>query len=297
VELNQVIDRVGCAITGQTAEIAPADRRLYALRDVTGTIESVALITSSIMSKKIAEGLDALVLDVKTGRGAFMKTRADARRLAESLVGVGRSSGIRTEALVTAMDAPLGRAIGNALEVIEATETLKGQGAKDVEALSVLLAARMLVLSGLASTDDDAERRVRGALASGAGLERWGRLIEAQGGDRAVVDDYRRLPMAAKRHLLAATRSGHVATIDAELAGRAAVALGAGRVRIEDTVDPAVGIMLIATPGAAIAAGDPLAVLSYQREADLPAAVALIEQAIAVADEPPPAASLVIDRV
>jgi pyrimidine-nucleoside phosphorylase len=296
-ELHRTLERVGCAMVGQTAGIAPADKKLYALRDVTGTVESVPLITASIMSKKIAEGIDALVVDVKTGRGAFMKTEAEARRLAESLVTIGTEAGVRTEALLTAMDVPLGRAVGNALEVIECIETLKGRGPKDVEELSVLLAARMLRLAGVAATNEEAERRVRGALASGAGLEKWRQIVEAQGGDPRVVDDYRRLPISPRRHLITAAHAGYLAALDAELIGRATVLLGAGRSRVEDEVDPAVGAMLITRPGATVAAGDPLVVLNYRREADLQAAVALVERAIEISDEAPAARPLVIGEI
>src|SRR3989442_12774984 len=198
------------------------------------------------MSKKIAEGIDALVLDVKTGSGAFMKTEADSRRLAESLVSIGNRSGVRTEAIITAMDTPLGRAVGNALEVVECIDVLKGGGPQDLIDVSMELAARMLVLGKVASDRDDAEQRVRGAIASGAGLDRFRRIIETQGGDPRVVDDYERLPHVADRHLVSACRDGYVASIDAELVGRASVGLGAGRDRVEDAVDPGVGIMAIA---------------------------------------------------
>src|SRR3954454_16234744 len=222
-EMKAALARVGCAMIGQTAQIAPADKKLYALRDVTGTVESIPLISASIMSKKIAEGIDALVLDVKTGSGAFMKTEADSRRLAESLVSIGNASGVRTEAIITAMDAPLGRAVGNALEVIECLEVLKGRGPQDLIDVSVELTLRMLVLGGIAATRADGERQVRQAIASGAGLERFRQIIEAQGGDPHVVDDYRRLPHVADRHLVTADRGGIVVRVDAELVARASV--------------------------------------------------------------------------
>src|SRR5262252_358484 len=193
-EMKRAMARVGCAMIGQTAQIAPADKKLYALRDVTATVESIPLISASIMSKKIAEGIDALVLDVKTGSGAFMKTEADSRRLAESLVSIGNASGVRTEAVITAMDAPLGSAVGNALEVIECIEVLKGGGPADLVEVSIELTARMLVVGRVASDRADAERRARTAIASGAGLERFRQIIETQGGDPRVVDDYSRLP-------------------------------------------------------------------------------------------------------
>ena len=188
-ELRRAMSAVRCALIGQTSDIAPADRHLYALRDVTATVESIPLISASIMSKKIAEGIGGLVLDVKTGAGAFMKTRDDSRRLAESLVAIGNASGLRTEALITSMDSPLGRAVGNSNEVIESIETLKGNGPPDLETLSVQLAARMLVLAGIATTEADATAAVRKALTSGSGLEAFRRIIENQHGDPRVIDD------------------------------------------------------------------------------------------------------------
>jgi thymidine phosphorylase len=182
---------------GQTAQIAPADKKLYALRDVTGTVESIPLISASIMSKKIAEGIGALVLDVKTGSGAFMKTEADSRKLAESLVSIGNASGVKTEAVITAMDAPLGRAVGNALEVVECIDVLKGGGPSDLVDVSIELTARMLVLGRVADDLADAEKQARDAIASGAGLDRFRAIIEAQGGDPRVIDDPARLPHVA----------------------------------------------------------------------------------------------------
>src|SRR5712692_8013955 len=224
-DMKDALRRVGCAMIGQTAEIAPADKKLYALRDVTGTVESIPLICASIMSKKIAEGIDALVLDVKTGSGAFMKTEADSRRLAESLVSIGNASGVKTEAIITAMDAPLGCAVGNAMEGIECLEVLKGRGPKDLIDVSVELTARMLVLGKVADDLAAADEQARRGIASGAGLERFRQIIEIQGGDPRVVDDYERLPHVADRHLVSACRDGYVASIDAELVGRASVAL------------------------------------------------------------------------
>ena len=196
-ELKTAVGTIGCALIGQTSEIAPADRKLYALRDVTGTVESIPLICASIMSKKIAEGIGGLVLDVKTGSGAFMKTQEASRQLAESLVAIGEASGVRTEALITRMDSPLGREVGNACEVIESIETLKGSGPQELEQLSVLLAARMLVVAGVTSAESDAEARVRKAIASGAGVEKFRDIIEHQGGNPRVVDDYALLPSAS----------------------------------------------------------------------------------------------------
>jgi len=295
-EFQQMLAEVGCSLIGQTAEIAPADKKLYALRDVTGTVESIPLISASIMSKKIAEGIGALVLDVKVGRGAFMKTAADARRLAESLVSIGTHAGVRTEAFITAMDDPLGRAVGNALEVIESIETLKGRGPKDLEDLSVRLAARMVMLSGGADSDK-AEALVRGAIASGAGVEKFREIVAWQGGDPAVVDDYRRLPQPAQRHTVRADRSGFITSVDAMPIARAAMALGAGRDRVDAVIDPAVGVTLAVARGDEVAAGDPLFDLHYNDPRHLFDAIKLATSALTLDDQPPGAARLVLDEV
>ena len=286
-EMKAALARTGCAMIGQTAELAPADKKLYALRDVSGTIESIPLITASILSKKVAEGIDGLVLDVKTGRGAFMKTEADSRALAESLVSIGKASGVRTEAVITSMDAPLGCAVGNALEVIESLEALKGRGPAELVDLSVELSARMLLLGGIAADRPDAERRVRHAIASGAALARFQSIVESQGGDPRVVDNYGRLPTASGQHPVRAGRSGYVTALDAELIGRASVALGAGRDRVDDAVDPAVGITVVAGIGHRVSGGDPVLTLHYRTEARLDAALPLARSAIHVGDESP----------
>ena len=296
-EMKAALARTGCAMLGQTSQIAPADKRLYALRDVTGTIESIPLISASIMSKKIAEGIDALVLDVKTGSGAFMKTEAESRRLAESLVSIGNASGLRTDAIITAMDAPLGCAVGNALEVIECIEVLKGRGPADLVEVSLELAERMLVIGKVAPDRPTAKRRVAEARASGAGLECFRRIIEGQGGDARVVDDYDRLPHVSGRELVTASRGGYVARLDAELVGRASVALGAGRDRVEDAIDPAVGIMVRATVGDRVAAGDPVLELYYRDRARLDRAVALLAHAVAIGDERPTARGRLVGEV
>jgi len=292
-EMWRALERTGCVMMGQTAAIAPADRKLYALRDVTGTVESIPLISASIMSKKIAEGIDALVLDVKTGSGAFMKTEEQSRRLAESLVSIGRASGLRTEALVTGMDTPLGLAVGNALEVAECLDVLKGEGPEDLLEVSVALASRMLVLGEAAADLATAERRVRTLLASGAGLERFRRIIEMQGGDPAIVDDPRRLPAAPYRHVVTTAQTGFVTRVDAELIGRAAVVLGAGRDRIDDPIDPSVGIVLKAKPRQVVTAGQALLELHYADPARLQAALPLVERALVVSEIQPPAVPLI----
>jgi pyrimidine-nucleoside phosphorylase len=296
-DFRAALAAVGAAMIGQTAEIAPADKKLYALRDVTGTVESIPLITGSILSKKVAEGIDALVMDVKCGRGAFMKDRSGARRLAESLVVNGRANGVTTEAHITAMDEPLGRAIGNALEVAESIEALKGNGPPDLAALSVRLAARMVKLGGLADTEEQAEAKVTEALASGQGLERFRRLVERQGGDPAVVDDPGRLPAAPRRENLTADRSGYVVGLDAEAIGRATMVLGAGRERAEDAVDPAVGAVLRAKVGDPVRAGDVLVELHYRDAGKLAAARGPVRSAYVIADEVPAPRDLILEVV
>ena len=237
------------------------------------------------------------MLDVKVGRGAFMKTEADARQLATWLVGIAERNGVRTEALLTAMDAPLGRAIGNANEVIESIETLKGRGPQDVEELSVRLASRMLVLAGRASDEPIAEAQVRKALSSGAGLEKFRDIIAAQGGDPKVIDDYDRLPAAAHREAWRAPRAGVVSRLDAELLGRAAVALGAGRDRADAGVDPSAGIDIATPRGTQVREGDPVLLLACHDRARVGAARALIDQAVEIGDAAPADSRLVIDRI
>jgi pyrimidine-nucleoside phosphorylase len=291
-EMEAALARTGCVMMGQTREIAPADRTLYALRDVTATVESIPLISASIMSKKIAEGIDALVLDVKAGSGAFMKTDADARRLAESLVSIGRSSGIRTEAVITRMASPLGCAVGNALEVAECLDVLKGGGPPDLIEISIELTARMLVVGGVARDHADGARQAHAAIASGAGLDRFRRIIEGQGGDPRVVDDPSRLPRVAGSRVVNAPRAGYVTALDAELIGRAAVALGAGRDRVDDAVDPAVGIVVLARLGESVGADAAILELHARDGRGLDRALDLLTRAVVVSDTPPPGVSL-----
>src|SRR5215468_2600055 len=274
-ELKAALARTGCGLIGQTDQIAPADKKLYALRDVTATVESIPLISASIMSKKIAEGIGALVMDVKTGSGAFMKTEADSRRLAESLVSIGNASGVKTHALITDMDAPLGRAVGNALEVIECIDAMRGTGASDLMEVTMALAVPMLIFGGVATTPEDARRKAQHAIDSGAALDRFRRIIETQGDDPHVVDDVSRLPSVEKRHVITASRSGYLTQMHAELVGRASVVLGAGRDRMEDPVDPAVGILVNVKPGARVSAGDALLELLYRDDVRLARAAAL----------------------
>jgi pyrimidine-nucleoside phosphorylase len=296
-ELRAALKAVGVGMIGQTARVAPADRTLYALRDVTGTVESIPLITASILSKKLAEGIDALVMDVKAGRGAFMKNREQARALARSIVDVGNANGVRTEALITAMAVPLGRTVGNALEVIECIETLKGRGPKDLEDLSVTLAARMVRLAGLAKTDAEAEARVRTALTGGAGLEKLRQIVAQQGGDSRIVDDYAGFAKAPYRMTIEAERAGYVTDLDAERIGVGAMMLGAGRSRAEDAVDPAVGVMIRAHVGEPVRAGDTILEVYYRDDESLAAALPALRGAVTVGDSPPTVADLILEEV
>jgi pyrimidine-nucleoside phosphorylase len=296
-QLRSALETVGCALVAQTDEMAPADRALYGLRDVTATVESIPLIAASIMSKKIAEGLDVLVLDVKVGRGAFMKTESEARELARALVTIGRREGVRTEAVLTRMEAPLGRAVGNALEVAEAIAVLEGRGSPELEAVALELTVTLLRLAGLEDSPDDARSRVSRALQSGAGRETFQRLVENQGGDPRVVDDPARLPQAPYRHGLRAERSGYVTGLDAELIGQTAVLLGSGRSRKESAIDASVGVVLHARPGDHVAADDLLAELHHGDASHLEAAIECGRRAIAIDDAPVETGPLVLGRV
>jgi pyrimidine-nucleoside phosphorylase len=256
--MRQVRD-VGCALIGQTGELAPADRRLYALRDVTATVESIPLITASILSKKLAEGIDALVLDVKVGRGAFMKTEDEARVLARSLVRVGKRAGIRVTALLTDMDAPLGRAVGNALETAEAFEVLHGGGPEDLVEVTTALGAEMLRLGGVERTTAAAARRIRAAIRDGSGVRLMERVVRAQGGDPRVVREPDRLPRAPAVAPVPSPRRGRVHDVDPMRVALTSLGLGAGRTRADQAVDPRVGVILTKRVGDAVDQGEALA--------------------------------------
>ncbi len=288
-EFVRVLGGVGCALVGQTPDIAPVDKVLYGLRDVTATIESVPLISASIMSKKLAEGSDALVLDVKCGRGAFMKTIDEALVLARSLVSIGTAHGVRTEAVVTAMDAPLGYAVGNALEIQECIATLQGHGAPDLLEIVETIACRVVQLAGRAAGLDQARALVRDALASGAAFGKLRQMVAAQGGDVAVIDDPGRLPRAAATLTIVAACDGVVSGLDAYLIGRAAVLLGAGRERAGDPVDHGAGVRVLAAVGATVRAGHPVLELHYNAGAHLDDARASAARAITIGDDVPQA--------
>ena len=292
-EFRETLRKCGLGLIGQTPEIAPADRKLYALRDVTATVESLPLIASSIMSKKMAEGIDALILDVKTGDGAFMKKFEDSKALAEAMVRIGRGMGKKVSALITDMEQPLGRTVGNALEVKESVETLQGHGPKDLESLSLELAAWMLHLGGIAPGLDTARTRVRDALASGAGLRKFQEVIGLQGGDPRVCDDTSRLPQARETIELRSEGEGRVAGIACRAVGQAAMLLGAGRETVDSRIDPAVGVVLHKKVGDPVREGESLMTLHVNERGRLEEATALLRQAVRIAREAPPATPLV----
>ncbi len=285
-QFRRVLETCGCAMIGQTAEIAPADRKLYALRDVTGTVESPYLICASIMSKKLAEGIDALVLDVKTGSGAFMKSEKDAAFLAELMVETGERMGKQMVALITDMDQPLGCMIGNALEVVEVVEILRGKGPEDLRELCHELAGWMLHLGGVAATVADGKKQSEKLIASGEALDKFRRMVELQGGDPRTIDDPKKLPQARHTMTLASVKSGYLASLQCEQIGTACVILGGGRERKEDAVDPAVGIVLHKKVGDAVSGGEPLATIYYNAEARAARARQLLEESYQIADSP-----------
>jgi pyrimidine-nucleoside phosphorylase len=286
-EFRRVLETCGCAMIGQTAEIAPADRKLYALRDVTGTVESPYLICASIMSKKLAEGIDGLVLDVKTGSGAFMKTEKDAVFLAELMVETGERMGKQVVALITDMDQPLGRMIGNALEVVEVVEVLRGEGPEDLRELCTELAGWMLYLGGTAATVEEGRQQSKKLIASGTALDRFRQMVELQGGDPRTINDPKKLPQAQHMMTLSSSKDGYVAALQCEQIGTACVILGGGRERKEDSVDPAVGIILHKKVGDAVFKGQPLATIYYNAEARAARARQLLEESYLITDSPP----------
>jgi pyrimidine-nucleoside phosphorylase len=295
-EFARIVADVGCCMIGQTADIAPADMRIYALRDVTATVECIPLIVASILSKKLAEGIDALVLDVKVGRGAFMKSESDARTLADALIRVGTRAGKRVSALLTNMDAPLGVAVGNALETREALDVLAGGGPADVVECTMSLGAEMLVLGGKASGDEHARAMLNGAIGSGAAARIAERMIEAQGGDPRVVCDRERLAVAPEEVVVRAPREGFVVAIDALAIGLAAVAMGAGRTRADQPVDHGVGICIDAKPGARVTRGTVLARLFFRAASQAAPVVERVQAAFSIAETPPLLRPLVLGR-
>ncbi|MBI1944319.1 MAG: thymidine phosphorylase [Deltaproteobacteria bacterium] len=295
-DYRRLVRDLGCCLIGQTKEIAPADKKLYALRDVTATVDCIPLIASSIMSKKLAEGIDALVLDVKVGSGAFMKKRDDAATLARTMVELGAGMGKQVVARLTSMEQPLGALVGNALEVLESIEVLSGGGPKDVVELTVELGAEMLVLGKVARDVADGRARISKSLQDGSAKERFGRIIEAQGGDRRVLDDVRRLPTAPRTLPVPAPRAGYVTAVDTEAVGIASMLLGGGRQRASDAVDPRVGLAVHRRIGDRVEAGEPLVTL-HVADAGVDAAAARARDAFVIGDGPVPAPALFLERI
>jgi pyrimidine-nucleoside phosphorylase len=291
------VAKIGCALIGQTRDLAPADKKLYALRDVTATVECIPLICGSILSKKLAEGIDALVLDVKFGRGAFMKTLAEARQLAASLVSVGKAGGKKVRALLTAMDQPLGRAVGNALEVAESIACLRGEGPADVMEVTYALGSHMLILGGAANDEAGARKQLEQVVANGAALAKFREIVAAQGGDVRAIDDPRRLPQATQQVRLEAPAAGVVVDVDAMGVALAALRLGAGRAKAADQVDPAVGVSDLVKVGERVAAGATLAVIHANDDAALAEARALLARAIVVGAKAPAPAALIAEAI
>ncbi|MGH7448448.1 MAG: thymidine phosphorylase, partial [Longimicrobiales bacterium] len=296
-EYEDQMARLGCALIAQTQEIAPLDRRLYALRDVTATVESIPLIASSIMSKKLAEGIDALVLDVKVGSGAFMPEPERAAELARTMIGIGAASGRRIVALLTAMDRPLGHAIGNALEVEECVLSLRGEGPADLRELTLALAAEMLVLGGAAGDTAAAIAMAAAALADGRALDRMRAIIEAQGGNAMVLDDPAILPQAEARRVVHAERSGTVTRMDVRAIGEAAVELGAGRRTLGAAIDPAVGLYITVSPGDAVEKGEPIATVHARTGERAEETGRRILASIVIGEEPATPLPLIVRRM
>ncbi|MGE5701052.1 MAG: pyrimidine-nucleoside phosphorylase [Clostridia bacterium] len=275
----QQVKEIGLSVIGQSGNLTPADKKLYALRDVTATVETIPLIASSIMSKKIASGADAIILDVKVGKGAFMKTLEDAEKLAHAMVAIGKQVGRQTMAVISDMNQPLGRAIGNALEVKEAIETLSGNGPSDLTELALTIASHMLVLGGQCGDVQEARKRVSSSIESGEALAKLRMMVEAQGGDVRMIDDLSRLPQAAIRYEYKAGQSGYLAAIDAERIGHASVLLGAGRMTKDAPIDLSVGIVLTKKVGEAVEAGEVLAVIHANDDKLLHSALGEVEMA------------------
>jgi pyrimidine-nucleoside phosphorylase len=287
----------GLALSAQSSDLAPADGKIYALRDVTGTIESIPLIAASIMSKKLAVGPSHLLLDVKVGTGAFMKTVGEARRLAETMVSIGEDAGVRTLALLSSMEQPLGRAVGNALEVSEAVDILCGTGPADVTEICLHETASLLALAGLVADETAGYTRARRAIADGSGLEKLVKVVAAQGGDAGELEDTSKLPQAPVRRMLAAPSSGYISAIQAERIGLASVQLGAGRLRKGDPIDHAVGLILQAKVGDYLSAGSPLVEVHARTSDQAEAVFEQLQSAYSWSEEAPLVAPLILGSV
>ncbi|MEK8023018.1 MAG: thymidine phosphorylase [Candidatus Hydrogenedentota bacterium] len=296
-EFVRAVRTVGCAIIGQTADVAPADKKIYAMRDVTATVDTMDLIAASILSKKLAAGPQALLLDVKTGSGAFMQKLEESRALAKLMVAICRNSGRKAEALITNMDQPLGVTAGNANEVEESIAILQGKGPSDLREITVEFGARMLAITGIAKDIASGRAEIEKRIADGSGLEKFRKMIEAQGGDPRVVDDVSRLPKAKKRGELTASDSGILESIDTYAAGMAVVVLGAGRQRSDDKIDHAVGVEFLKKPGETVATGDVIVVYHYNDEALYHESLKRMKAAIRIGSGPARTMPLVIECV
>jgi len=296
-EFRRVLKACGCGLIGQTAEIAPADKKLYALRDVTATVESPNLICASIMSKKLAEGIDGLVLDVKTGCGAFMKTEKDSVHLADLMVETGERMGKKMVALITDMDQPLGLKVGNALEVDECIEVMKGRGPVDLREVSVELAAWMFYLADRTPSVDQGRQLASELIGNQSALQKFREIITQQGGDPGVIDDPQRLPQAQHQSPFLSRSSGFVTSIQCEQIGIASLVLGGGREKKEDVIDPAVGLVLHKKVGDPVREGEPLCTIHYNSDAQLADARALLQQAYLISEKPPASKRPLIHRV
>ncbi len=296
-EFRRVLKACGLALAGPTEDLAPADRKLYALRDVTATVDSIPLIAASIMSKKLAAGIDGLVLDVTTGSGAFMKKLEDARGLATRMVEIGTACGKRVHAVITDMDQPLGQAVGNSLEVIESIETLKGRGPKDLVEVCRELTATMFLLGGVDASLQAARERFDSLLAGGVALHKFAEVIAEQGGDSRVVEDYSLLPAAHYEDSIVARQDGAIARLEAEALGRASMVLGAGRQRLDSVIDPAVGLVFEKKVGDRVSAGERICTIYSNDRARVARVRDMIRAAIAISVEPPAPRALILGKV
>ncbi|MEO8593393.1 MAG: thymidine phosphorylase [Candidatus Solibacter sp.] len=296
-EFRKQLAQLGLCFIGQTEQLVPADRKLYALRDVTGTVESIPLISSSIMSKKLAEGIDALVLDVKVGSGAFMKKQVDARRLAQTMVGIGRRMDKKVQALITDMNQPLGYAVGNALEIMEASQTLQNAGPSDLTKLSLELAARMIFLGKKAPSLEEARLLAEMHLVDGSAYRKFKEVVAAQGGNPQALDKFELLPNATGMREITSPRAGYVSSIGAEEIGVSSNMIGAGRDRKEDAIDPAVGIILEVKVGEKVDAGSVLCRIYYTKEDRVDEAAETVEDAFHISSQKPDERELILEVV
>lgn len=295
-QLIRNVKEIGLAIAGQTGNLAPADKKIYALRDVTGTVENISLIAASIMSKKLASGSDAIVLDVKVGSGAFMKSIDEAEKLANIMVEISRGAGKKAVAVLTAMDIPLGMSIGNALEVAEAVDILKGHGPKDLKEICIELAANMLMLAGKGTLENCRELAAK-SIADGTAFEKLLEMVRKQGGDPSVLEDTKKLPAAPVKAEYKAEEIGYIIQMNAEKFGMASVALGAGRRTISDTVDHSAGIVLLKKYGDMVEKGEPIAILHTSKEDSIPEALEILEGSVLTGEKSPPEVPIIFGRI